>query len=110
YYAASVSYVVAPRPAGPHLFPYTPLFRSQADGVGDQRALGHLGVMGGEQAVLEQRHGERLGQQRQRDGARQHQQEAQAQAPVERSEEHTSELQSRENLVCRLLLENKKKT
>src|SRR5690606_39086004 len=27
-----------------------------------------------------------------------------------RSEEHTSELQSRENLVCRLLLENKKKT
>src|SRR5207302_11237966 len=26
-------------------------------------------------------------------------------APVRRSEEHTSELQSRENLVCRLLLE-----
>src|SRR5690606_41996141 len=29
---------------------------------------------------------------------------------VVRSEEHTSELQSRENLVCRLLLEKKKKT
>src|SRR5690606_41477431 len=29
-------------------------------------------------------------------------------APVDRSEEHTSELQSRENLVCRLLLEKKK--
>src|SRR5690606_39313024 len=29
---------------------------------------------------------------------------------VERSEEHTSELQSRENLVCRLLLEKKKQT
>src|SRR5271165_7395164 len=29
--------------------------------------------------------------------------------PVDRSEEHTSELQSRENLVCRLLLEKKKK-
>src|SRR5690606_41939977 len=29
--------------------------------------------------------------------------------PGERSEEHTSELQSRENLVCRLLLEKKKK-
>src|SRR5690606_41689965 len=29
---------------------------------------------------------------------------------VERSEEHTSELQSRENLVCRLLLEKKKRT
>src|SRR5690606_40889257 len=28
---------------------------------------------------------------------------------VPRSEEHTSELQSRENLVCRLLLEKKKK-
>src|SRR5215475_2159094 len=28
--------------------------------------------------------------------------------PVTRSEEHTSELQSRENLVCRLLLEKKK--
>src|SRR5690606_40855027 len=28
-----------------------------------------------------------------------------AECPVRRSEEHTSELQSRENLVCRLLLE-----
>src|SRR5690606_41322779 len=31
-------------------------------------------------------------------------------ASHERSEEHTSELQSRENLVCRLLLEKKNKT
>src|SRR5690606_39587278 len=30
-------------------------------------------------------------------------------AELLRSEEHTSELQSRENLVCRLLLEKKKK-
>src|SRR5256886_5750490 len=30
--------------------------------------------------------------------------------PVKRSEEHTSELQSQSNLVCRLLLEKKKKT
>src|SRR5690606_41793718 len=29
--------------------------------------------------------------------------------PISRSEEHTSELQSRENLVCRLLHEKKKK-
>src|SRR2546430_6760219 len=29
---------------------------------------------------------------------------------TERSEEHTSELQSQSNLVCRLLLEKKKKT
>src|SRR5690606_41243997 len=33
---------------------------------------------------------------------------ARAAEPEERSEEHTSELQSRENLVCRLLLEKKK--
>src|SRR5690606_40676842 len=32
-----------------------------------------------------------------------------ATATTTRSEEHTSELQSRENLVCRLLLEKKKK-
>src|SRR2546427_9476572 len=31
------------------------------------------------------------------------------QSPVQRSEEHTSELQSQSNLVCRLLLEKKKK-
>src|SRR2546430_9726904 len=30
--------------------------------------------------------------------------------PTRRSEEHTSELQSQSNLVCRLLLEKKKKT
>src|SRR2546430_9458270 len=30
--------------------------------------------------------------------------------PAERSEEHTSELQSQSNLVCRLLLEKKKTT
>src|SRR5206468_10201366 len=30
--------------------------------------------------------------------------------PAQRSEEHTSELQSRSDLVCRLLLEKKKKT
>src|SRR2546430_12502479 len=29
--------------------------------------------------------------------------------PLQRSEEHTSELQSQSNLVCRLLLEKKKK-
>src|SRR2546430_11326486 len=32
----------------------------------------------------------------------------QAMCPAERSEEHTSELQSQSNLVCRLLLEKKK--
>src|SRR2546430_4202285 len=33
----------------------------------------------------------------------------QSPAPYSRSEEHTSELQSQSNLVCRLLLEKKKK-
>src|SRR3712207_7039501 len=33
-----------------------------------------------------------------------------AETPTTRSEEHTSELQSRQYLVCRLLLEKKKKT
>src|SRR5690606_40067674 len=36
-------------------------------------------------------------------------QESSQERPVGRSEEHTSELQSRENLVCRLLLEKKKR-
>src|SRR3989475_9543118 len=36
--------------------------------------------------------------------------EAAAAGPQWRSEEHTSELQSQSNLVCRLLLEKKKKT
>src|SRR5690606_40806435 len=35
---------------------------------------------------------------------------AEVERHVDRSEEHTSELQSRENLVCRLLLEKKKIT
>src|SRR5690606_42061659 len=35
--------------------------------------------------------------------------EAEQRKGLSRSEEHTSELQSRENLVCRLLLEKKKK-
>src|SRR5207302_6570474 len=37
-----------------------------------------------------------------------HKAQAASMAPSMRSEEHTSELQSRENLVCRLLLEKKK--
>src|SRR5690606_40246275 len=43
-----------------------------------------------------------------RDGADTHRRRApRAPRPSARSEEHTSELQSRENLVCRLLLEKK---
>src|SRR5438477_8103953 len=73
------------RPPRSTLFPYTTLFRSQVrlgvHGGGVGRGEGELGplVVGfGEGPALE------------------------------RSEEHTSELQSHVNLVCRLLLEKKK--
>src|SRR2546427_2319096 len=92
------------RPPRSTLFPYTTLFRSRGFGQGvdapdgpeagalfDERFHLHLEV------VLEQRH-QRV------DFGR-------GPPPVllrERSEEHTSELQSQSNLVCRLLLEKKK--
>src|SRR5438477_5084354 len=69
------------RPPRSTLFPYTTLFRSrQLDRARPKRI-----------ALESLRHGGRGG-----DG-------------VKRSEEHTSELQSHVNLVCRLLLEKKKK-
>src|SRR2546426_8707332 len=72
------------RPPRSTLFPYTTLFRSD-------------GVPG---------HGER---QCRLAGAPAFQAHHHHGARVERSEEHTSELQSPCNLVCRLLLEKKKK-
>src|SRR5256885_7402831 len=74
------------RPPRSTLFPYTTLFRSQHDG-----AEGHEDVLAEEQAHVVR--GGRVG----------------AQLVAHRSEEHTSELQSPCNLVCRLLLEKKKK-
>src|SRR5687768_18184862 len=66
------------RPSRSTLFPYTTLFRSnQLNGVRDHR--------GGERLALL----------------------ASSLVPLIRSEEHTSELQSRLHLVCRLLLEKK---
>src|SRR3989475_7358236 len=70
------------RPPRSTLFPYTTLFRS-GGGVAAFAALG-LGA-GGYTAMRVLGIG-----------------------PVGRSEEHTSELQSQSNLVCRLLLEKKK--
>src|SRR5690349_24033630 len=83
------------------LFPYTTLFRSHPDirypqgaqqipqgrhvRAGDLRCPG-AGTLDGLGDDLDQRHA------------------------GTRSEEHTSELQSRRDLVCRLLLEKKKKT
>src|SRR5258708_12426292 len=68
------------RPPRSTLFPYTTLFRS--GGIGNRHSRAYL-----EQARLRTR------------GA----------SLVRRSEEHTSELQSPDHLVCRLLLEKKKK-
>src|SRR3712207_8059744 len=90
------------RPPRSSLFPYTTLFRSQdrralpvlRDGEGvDQRD--HVRAQVLEQRV--HRGSERLGAVR-----------GETAVLEQRSEEHTSELQSRQYLVCRLLLEKKK--
>src|SRR5258707_1458674 len=82
------------RPPRSTLFPYTTLFRSFRRRRGtDERALAQPASRGGglDEVVL-------LGQ-----AAHRH-----LHAELVRSEEHTSELQSRQYLVCRLLLEKKK--
>src|SRR3712207_7936749 len=92
------------RPPRSTLFPYTTLFRSQPDllevvGARDTgRGLARL-LDGGQQQSDQHR-----------DDRNDHQQldEREAEARGRRSEEHTSELQSRQYLVCRLLLEKKK--
>src|SRR3712207_7444541 len=86
------------RPPRSTLFPYTTLFRSKGSPQGEKpprspRGARGLGVSGGlrwgTDEVLPDGRGD---------------------ADNRRSEEHTSELQSRQYLVCRLLLEKKKKT
>src|SRR2546430_13682639 len=73
------------RPPRSTLFPYTTLFRSEIDHdqVGPAVAVDVVGPVAEAVAVVLR--------------------------VVHRSEEHTSELQSQSNLVCRLLLEKKKK-
>src|SRR3712207_8473966 len=83
------------RPPRSTLFPYTTLFRSRVAipeylPVGDvfdpSRACGRRSRFCGHRIPASRR------------------------TPPRRSEEHTSELQSRQYLVCRLLLEKKKKS
>src|SRR2546430_8072346 len=84
------------RPPRSTLFPYTTLFRSRSAPPGAARRGGgavHPGC-GAQPGLLA----------RSREDARG------VPAVPGRSEEHTSELQSQSNLVCRLLLEKKKKT
>src|SRR2546422_6946299 len=84
------------RPPRSTLFPYTTLFRSLGAGSGRARERQHA------QDERERGHQDRPEAQAARlDGGRE------AVLALLRSEEHTSELQSRLHLVCRLLLEKK---
>src|SRR2546422_8218597 len=85
------------RPPRSTLFPYTTLFRSVDRVRLDER-------LGRERARLVDLEGQQEAAREQR--VRWQVDAAQVEA---RSEEHTSELQSRLHLVCRLLLEKKKK-
>src|SRR2546422_3507227 len=86
------------RPPRSTLFPYTTLFRSlpqhavvlRAAAPGLAERAGRVRVVHGDHRVVLPRQGHDVRQ------------------PGDRSEEHTSELQSRLHLVCRLLLEKKK--
>src|SRR5437867_25507 len=91
-----MSHSVRPRPPKPTLFPYTTLFRSptgisssspSASDVADEYPTRTVGSPGSCRH-LNPSHTGRVG--------------------YSRSEEHTSELQSPYDLVCRLLLEKKK--
>src|SRR2546422_1794395 len=94
------------RPPRSTLFPYTTLFRSgvleeRVLGRGEQRADVHPQLWDPERVaavVLVGKGDETVETAPVRDGRDLH-----------RSEEHTSELQSRLHLVCRLLLEKKKR-
>src|SRR5258708_30896811 len=85
------------RPPRSTLFPYTTLFRSDVNVHGDNvigRREGAVGGLSVPEAGVDQDVLRRLVPHR----------------PRLRSEEHTSELQSPDHLVCRLLLEKKNKT
>src|SRR3712207_7585778 len=86
------------RPPRSTLFPYTTLFRSGEDHHVDAGRAGVQEPLGGDLAGLPA-DGQVVRLHAGRPGARD-----------ARSEEHTSELQSRQYLVCRLLLEKKKKS
>src|SRR5690606_41812131 len=94
------------RPPRSTLFPYTTLFRSPA---------GRGAAGGARRPGRHRRRSAPPGVHRLPPGAvragphRPHPAPARRSDDGRRSEEHTSELQSRENLVCRLLLEKKKK-
>src|SRR3712207_7862173 len=79
------------RPPRSTLFPYTTLFRSR--GGPDRRSDRSADAVAGRRAAVRAVHHDDV--------------PAGDHVDVERSEEHTSELQSRQYPVCRLLLEKK---
>src|SRR3712207_8320595 len=98
------------RPPRSTLFPYTTLFRS--GGAGLERHAGDAGLPAEEPPVRGPR---ALGVDAQQLALAEDPQTGAdgvlgggGAGPVDRSEEHTSELQSRQYIVCRLLLEKKK--
>src|SRR3712207_7461400 len=86
------------RPPRSTLFPYTTLFRSAEPGSagagGRPAGRGPAGARGAARGTVARGVGRRR--------------RCPARPRPDRSEEHTSELQSRQYLVCRLLLEKKK--
>src|SRR3712207_8028788 len=94
------------RPPRSTLFPYTTLFRSRAD-VDDGLRRDRVRVLGGEALADDALHPVEADAEGLLDELAHR---AQAAVAEVRSEEHTSELQSRQYLVCRLLLEKKQTT
>src|SRR5690554_7250318 len=94
------------RPPSSTLFPYTTLFRSLPRELLHRRDAEPVGLRVG---LLEVEHLAAGGHRGQR-AQRRPRAAGALEEDVGRSEEHTSELQSRPHLVCRLLLEKKKKT
>src|SRR5690606_40255614 len=102
----SLFFIRVPRPPGSPLFPYTTLFRSWAPtflatGDWNQDQIPDLASLNSENCGLRIYIGKG-------DGTFTLSNSYAVGVNHSRSEEHTSELQSRENLVCRLLLEKKK--
>src|SRR5206468_8664968 len=102
--------IVRRQPRSP-LFPYTTLFRSESRGVAIGDGKVYLGKLDGSLVALDQKSGKEVWKTQVAPWQRGYSITA---APlyvdgmvIVRSEEHTSELQSRSDLVCRLLLEKK---
>src|SRR3712207_7892993 len=99
------------RPPRSTLFPYTTLFRSPDQAQRDRPPLLSHGDRQRKAGDEQQGAPPRQRPQPQGGGTQEHEPDERYQkAQAQRSEEHTSELQSRQYLVCRLLLENLKET